>query len=61
VLYGVATLRTGSKNAQGEPLSVGSMVKIEINIQQNAFRVSIRTLYPAASTAIVDTIKSLYS
>lgn len=60
VLYGAASLRTGAKNANGEKISVGCLGKIEINVQANALRVTFRTLHPAATTALMETVKSLF-
>jgi len=59
VIYGAATLRTGALAANGEKLSVGCMVKIEMNVQANAMRVTLRSVHPAATQAILQAVKSL--
>jgi len=61
VIYGASSLRTGAKTPAGEKINVGCLVKIEMNIQANALRVTLRTLHPAATTAIMDSAKSLLS
>jgi len=58
VIYGAATLRTGTL-ANGEKISVGSLVKIEMNIQANAMRITVRALHPAVTSAVIDTVKLL--
>eukprot|EP01035_Chromulina_nebulosa_P020330 gene20330-26390_t len=58
VIYGAATLRTGTI-ANGEKISVGSLVKIEMNIQANAMRITVRALHPAVTSAVIDTVKLL--
>ena len=59
VIYGASTLRTGALSPSGEKLSVGCMVKIEMNVQANALRVTLRSVHPAATAAILQTVKSL--
>lgn len=59
VLYGAASLRTGAQAASGEKINVGCLAKIEINVQHSAVRVTMRTLHPAASTAMLQTVKGL--
>jgi len=59
VIYGAATLRTGAIAANGEKLSVGCMVKIEMNVQANAMRVTLRSVHPAATQAILQAVKAL--
>lgn len=59
VIYGAATLRTGAVSASGEKLSVGCMAKIEMNVQANAIRVTLRTVHPAATQAIMQSVKGL--
>jgi hypothetical protein len=61
VIYGACSLRTGAKNPAGENISVGCMTKIEMNVQANALRVTVRTVHPAASTAIMETVKGLFA
>jgi AP-2 complex subunit alpha len=59
VLYGAASLRTGSTTPTGEKISVGCLVKIEMNVQSNAIRVTTRALHPQASIAVMATAKAL--
>jgi len=63
VMYGSSVLRTGAlatnKMGEMEKISVGCMIKLELNTQANALRISIRTLHPAATLAIMQTAKSL--
>lgn len=61
VIYGASNLRTGAKTPSGEKINVGCLAKIEMNIQANALRVTLRTLHPAATTAIMECTKSLLS
>jgi hypothetical protein len=35
------------------------MVKIEMNVQANAMRVTLRSVHPAATQAILQTVKNL--
>lgn len=37
------------------------MTKIEMNVQANALRVTVRTVHPAASSALMETVKSLFA
>jgi hypothetical protein len=57
VLYGAASLRTGAVKPSGEKVTVGCLAKIEMNVQANAMRVTVRTTHPAASTALMFTAK----
>lgn len=59
VIYGAGSLRTGSLTPTGEKISVGCLVKIEMNVQANALRLTIRTLHPAATAALQSTGKAL--
>ena len=59
VIYGAASLRTGALSEAGEKISVGCMAKIEMNVQANAMRVTLRSVHPAASQAILQTVKNL--
>ncbi len=61
VIYGAASLRTGAKNASGENISVGCLLKLEMNVQANALRLTVRTLHPAATAALMDTGKALFA
>jgi hypothetical protein len=61
VIYGASSLRTGAKGPNGEKINVGSLIKIEMNVQSNALRVTLRTVHPAATTALMETTKSIFS
>lgn len=59
VLYGAASLRTGATNPNGEKISVGCLIKIELNLNANALRVTTRTVAASATTALLASAKSL--
>jgi hypothetical protein len=60
MLLGAASLRTGAVNQQtGEKLTLGCLIKIEINPQANAFQVTVRTVLPAATSAMLQTAQTL--
>lgn len=60
VRYGAASLKTGAiNNNNGEKINVGCLVKIEMNVQKNAVRVTARTIYPNATAAIFECARSL--
>ena len=59
VRYGAASLRTGALGPNGEKVSVGCLVKIEMNVQSNAVRVTARTLHPAATAAVFESARTL--
>ena len=44
VRYGAASLRTGAVGLNGEKVSVGCLVKIEMNVQSNQVRVTAHAL-----------------
>jgi len=49
---GAATFRTGAKDANGNNINVGCLVRVEANPKANAFRITTRTLHPLCSKAI---------
>ena len=57
-IYGASSLRTGALTAASEKISIGCLVKIEMNVQAGAIRMTTRTLFAAASTAVIQTAKS---
>ena len=59
VRYGAASLRTGAVGPNGEKVSVGCLVKIEMNVQSNQVRVTARTLHKDATAAVFENAKSL--
>jgi AP-2 complex subunit alpha len=62
VIYGAATLRTGAVVPGGtDKVSIGCLIKIEMNVQANAFRITTRTIHPSATAAIMATAKELLS
>lgn len=61
VIYGAASMRTGAKSPSGDNISVGCLAKLEMNVQANALRVTLRTVHPAASAALMETIKTLFA
>jgi hypothetical protein len=58
-LYGASSLRTGALTPTGEKISVGCLAKIELNLQANAIRFTLRTLHPAATLSVLQTIKEI--
>jgi hypothetical protein len=60
-VLGAASLRTGSLNSAGEKITVGCLIKIEVNEQSNALRVTVRTVNVAATVAVMQTAKALLS
>jgi hypothetical protein len=60
VVYGVSTLRTGAINhANNEKISVGCLIKIEMNIPAKALRITCKTLSQSATTALMQSAKSI--
>jgi hypothetical protein len=59
VIYGSASLHTGAIGEDGEKVSINCLVKIEMNVQANAMRVTLRSVQPAAAQAILKTVKNL--
>ena len=58
-MSGASTLRIGGATPTAEKSSIGCLAKIEMNVQANAVRVSIRTLHPAATAALLELVKSM--
>jgi hypothetical protein len=61
IIHGAASLRTGTTTATGEKISIGCLAKVEMNIQTNAIRVTLRTLHPAATSSIMSSSKIIFS
>jgi hypothetical protein len=55
VIYGASSLRTGATNPAGEKINYGCLIKIEMNVQSNALRLTTRTSHASASAAIIAT------
>jgi len=49
---GAATFRTGAKDASGNNINVGCLIRVEANPQAGAYRVTTRTLHPLCSKAV---------
>jgi len=49
---GASTFKTGAKDANGNNINVGCLVRVEANPQAGAFRVTTRTLHPLCSKAV---------
>jgi hypothetical protein len=60
-INGASSLQTGALHQNGEKINVGSLIKIELHPPTNSVRVTVRTLYPGASQAVMQTAKSLLS
>lgn len=58
VLHGAASLKTGATTPAGDKINLGCLVKIEMNVQSSALRITVRTMHPAASLALMATIKA---
>jgi hypothetical protein len=58
-IMGCSQLRTGALNQSGEKINVGSLIKAELNPMTKNVRLTIRTIYPAASQALMFTAKQL--
>lgn len=58
-VMGCSQLRTGALNQSGEKINVGSLIKAEFNPMTRNARITIRTIYPAASQALMTTAKQL--
>lgn len=54
-----STYRTGTTNADGQPISVGCLLRVEINLQARAFRVTVRTTHPVVSKGYLQVAASL--
>ena len=52
-------LRTGTVNAGGEKISVGCLIRLEMNEAAGAFRLTVRTAVPHVSTALAEAIQKL--
>ena len=61
VVYGASSLKTGAPGPSGDKISVGCLVKIEMNVQSNAIRLTSRTLHPAATAAVFECARSVLS
>jgi AP-2 complex subunit alpha len=59
VIYGASSLKTGAPGPNNEKVSVGCLVKIEMNVQSNAIRLTARTLHPAATIAVFECARQL--
>lgn len=60
-LSAVGSLRTGTVGPDGSKISVGALVRIEINVQARAVRVTARAVHGTVAAALVNTIKALVS
>lgn len=52
VVNGASMIRTGAPGPNGEKISVGCLLKIEMNIQAKKVRLTVRTVHPAATSAL---------
>ena len=59
ILSGATALRTGTVNAGGEKISVGCLIRLEMNEAAGAFRLTVRTAVPHVSTALAEAIQKL--
>jgi len=56
ILSGAAALRTGTTNAGGDKISVGCLVRLEMNEHANAYRLTVRTAVPTVSRSLAQAI-----
>jgi len=64
VLHAVGTLKTGSPAQTGQPgakISVGCMLRLEINAPKQAYRLTLRTTIPTVTNHLFDSIKKILS
>lgn len=59
IVYGASLVRTGALGPNGEKISLGSLVKLEMNVQANAIRITVRTVHPSSTSAIIQTTKAI--
>ncbi|KAJ8608082.1 hypothetical protein CTAYLR_009630 [Chrysophaeum taylorii] len=59
ILSGAAALRTGTANAGGDKISVGCLVRLEMNDVAKAYRLTVRTAVPRVSEALTRAIHHL--
>lgn len=59
--YGAALLRTGTVQPNGEKISVGCLIKFEINPQYRAMRFTVRSVHAAATQSLVDAVKFAFT
>lgn len=57
----VSTLRTGALNSQGNKISVGCLVRLEGNLEKQAYRLTVRAVHGDVSAAVDNLIVSLLS
>jgi hypothetical protein len=58
---GCCSFRTGTVNAQGQPIAVGAMVRIEADVGQQRYRVTARAKHGTTSAALKNQLKSILS
>lgn len=58
---GAAILRTGTAGAGGQKISVGCLVRVEVNPQAGAFRCTVRTATAPMSSLLLDTVRGCLS
>ena len=56
---GSFSLQTGTTTADGKSVSVGGMLRLEADVNQKRFRVTIRSKHPVVSQAIKDILKEI--
>lgn len=58
-LSAVGSLRTGTAGPDGGKISVGALLRIEVNAQVRAMRITARAVHGTVAAALVNTIKAL--
>lgn len=59
ILSGAAALRTGTENAGGEKISVGCLIRLEMNEAAKAYRLTVRTAVPRVSESLARAIQQV--
>ena len=56
---GCCSFRTGTLNAEGTPIAVGAMMRLEADCVQQRYRLTVRAKHPIISQAIKNLLKSI--
>jgi hypothetical protein len=59
MVVGAASLKTGTLTAANEKISIGCLVRLQMDKLSGCVTVGVRTLHPAATTSTLATIKAL--
>jgi hypothetical protein len=59
MVIGAASLKTGTLTERNEKISIGCLVRLQLDQMSGVATVAVRTLHPAATAATMETIKSI--